>query len=57
MTDHVTEHETPDMKLAREKHAAAVDPHETPDQKVSREKRGHLARRARKSTAATEENQ
>ena len=44
----MTEHETPDMKLAREKHAAATDPHETPDQRRSREKRGLTNR---KSTA------
>ena len=36
----MTEHETPDMKLAREKHSAAADPHETPDQRRAREKRG-----------------
>jgi len=45
----MTEHETPDMKQAREKHAAAADPHETPDQKLAREKRGHVRRAIRKT--------
>lgn len=44
--------ETPDQRIAREKHAEAADPHETPDQKLAREKRGHVRRAVRKATTA-----
>jgi hypothetical protein len=44
---HETPDETPDAQLAREKHAAAVDPYETPDQKLARAERGHVVRKSR----------
>jgi hypothetical protein len=50
----MTDHETHDMKQAREKHAAAADPHESPDQKLAREKRGHVRRDRRKPTTTKE---
>ena len=48
----MTDHETPEKRIAREKHAAAADPHETSVQLRTRKKLGHFFRKIR--TAAKE---